>query len=136
MPADGLVSGKSGGKGPLAVCRSTIDNGQHPGKLWEGQCNVEWGRREYRISDYEVLLDNRFSWVNPGKSLPDNAVDSGDAGDAARHVRLGICQAYIASDNTWHPGKFYANYCYIAWGGKGRRETPNANGDVLVLVKQ
>jgi len=74
--------------------------------------------------------------VNPGKSLPDNAVDSGDAGDAARHVRLGICQAYIASDNTWHPGKFYANYCYIAWGGKGRRETPNANGDVLVLVKQ
>jgi Protein of unknown function (DUF3421) len=147
LPADGLVTGKGGGRGPLAVCRSSFDGGQHAGKLWEGQCNFGWGGKEYRDSNFEVLLDSGYTWINPGQlvntswgqqfivTLPNNAVDGGDAGNAAGHVRLGICQAFVASDSTWHPGKFYANICNIAWGGKERLEYPDGQGSVLVLVK-
>lgn len=161
LPANGVVTGKSGGLGPLAVCRASFDGGQHPGKLWQGDCNFEWGFQDHFESNFEVLLDNGYSWINPGRfvinnfgqqvwtvdGLPSNAVDGGDAGNAASHTRLGICQAYVAADNTWHPGKFYANSCNIAWGGsrtggqggerqrRQRKVGPDALGNVLVLVK-
>lgn len=37
-PANGVVVGKSGGLGPLTLCRAEYDNGQHPGKV--GKANV------------------------------------------------------------------------------------------------
>lgn len=155
LPADGLVTGRSGGLGPLAVCRSPFDNGEHPGKLWEGQCNFGWGGREHRSSNFVVLRSNGYTWKNPGNfvnssfggqpvtqfvvALPNNAVDGGDGGDHAGHSRLGICQAVHATgrtdDKTWHPGKFYHNKCNIAWGNEEVAVEPDAFGNVLVLVK-
>jgi len=161
LPANGIVTGKGAGLGPLVVCRASFDGGQHPGKLWQGDCNFEWGFQDHFESSFEVLLDNGYSWIKPGRfivnnygqqvwsfdGLPPNAVDGGDAGNTAGHTRLGICQAYVAADNTWHPGKLYANFCNIAWGGsrsggqggerqrRQRRVELDASGDVLVLVK-
>src|SRR5215469_3665457 len=42
----GPVTGASGGKGPLAVCRAQFDHGQQPGKVWQGQCHFEWGKND------------------------------------------------------------------------------------------
>ncbi len=158
MPANGIVTGGSGGLGPLPVCRADFNHGQHPGKLWQGQCNFEWGFEDKLQSNFQVLLDDGYHWVNPfvapgagifvsgSVQVPNNAVDGGDAGDAANHVRLVVCQAYVSQDRTWHPGKFYAGKCNIAWGGapsagggnvsRDRKvRTPDVYGNVLILVK-
>jgi hypothetical protein len=154
-PANGVVTAKAGGLGPLAVCRAEFDGGQHPGKLWQGQCHFEWGWDDKVADHFQVLLDDGFSWENPFRlppagtlsneisDIPGNAVDGGDAGNQANHTRLTVCQAFIPQDNTWHPGKFYAGHCNIAWGGPGgnvshgrKKRAPNANGDVLILVKR
>ncbi|GIL02001.1 MAG: hypothetical protein BroJett030_19000 [Alphaproteobacteria bacterium] len=158
LPAEGVVAGRNGGLGPLAVCRAGFDAGQHPGKLWQGQCHFEWGWDDHITPSFEVLLDDGYRWENPGRvvqtvlgpvwkvELPSNAVDGGDAGTQAAHTRLGICLAFMPADNTWHPGKFFAEHCNIAWGGVGvdsmpdhprnkRKVAPLATGNVLVLVK-
>lgn len=157
-PANGVATGKSGGLGPLAICRANDDGGQHAGKLWEGQCHYEWGYQNRVSWEFQVLLDDGFSWVNPfvmppagtlsneTAKVPANAIDGGDAGQRAHHVRLAVCQAYIPQDKTWHPGKFYAGHCNIAWGAAGEaardkkrkqrmKRAPNPEGDVLILVK-
>jgi hypothetical protein len=150
--ADGAMTGASSGKELLPICRANFDNGQHPGKLWKQQCNFEWGWNDKLASDYEVLkADSRYQWVNPysgtygrgpGK-LPDNFVIGGDAGDASKHVQMGICQAFVKDDGRWHPGKFFDGKCNIAYGGpeatkdsskKMRVQMPDADGNVKVLV--
>jgi hypothetical protein len=155
-PGNGVVTGKAGGVGPLTVCRAKFDNGWHPGKVWQGQCHFEWGWVDHVSPTYQVLLDNGYTWQSPfvmppagtfgevAPQVPDNAVDGGDAGDAANHSELVVCQAFIpkAKDKTWHPGKFYAGHCNIAWGGPGgkvskerHRIKPDSDGNVLILVK-
>jgi hypothetical protein len=166
-PGNGVMTGNGGGRGPLPVCRANYDGGQQPGKVWAGYCNFGWGG----VSHYAALTDNTctgssacvkvllaqsasgnaFRWQNAGyidgygnwnTNMPSNAVDGGDAGNAAGHVRLGVCQVHNYSDGTWHPGKYYANKCNYAWGGSppnpGGQEiaaTPNAYGDVQILVQ-
>src|SRR5262245_12155662 len=154
MQANGVVTGSSGGLGPLVLCRAEFDGGHHRGKVWQGQCHFEWGWEDKVSSKYQVLLDDSYKWVNPfvlppagtlsqnTAQVPHNAVDGGDAGNAANHSRLAICQAFIPQDRTWHPGKFYANRCNIAWGGPGgnvskarKVRKPDQEGNVLILVK-
>lgn len=153
-PANGVVTGKTGGLGPLTVCRAEFDGGQHPGKIWQGKCHFEWGWEDHVADHYQVLLDDGFIWQNPFRlppagtlsndisEVPENAVDGGDAGNQANHSRLVVCQALVPQDKTWHPGKFYSGHCNIAWGGPGghvshdrHRRTPNDQGDVVILVK-
>jgi hypothetical protein len=145
------VSGNGDSTHPaLTVCRSAFDGGQQVGKLWQNECAFEWGWQDHVNGVYEVLpADRNYHWVNPyrgtygsGKgALPDNAVYGGNAGTQAGGAGLGVCQAYDKDDGYWHPGKFYAGYCNIAWGGVGtrvkkakRRRTPDADGTVLVLT--
>lgn len=149
-PAEGLVVGNSGGLGPLAVCRAADDGGKHPGKLWQGQCWYEWGWEDRAASQFEVLKDAGYRWVAPtfgldGKPVvPANPVDGGSGGARAGEARLLICQAYDSQDKTWHPGKYYAGACNIAWGGgrsvkkSKKRRLPgggNSPNEVLILVK-
>jgi len=133
-PGNGVVLGAPGDLGRLTICRADYDGGQQPGKGWEGACNFGFGGLEIRSYTYQVLLDDGYRWIATG-SLPDNAVDGGDAGFTAHDVRLGVCQAFQGNDNSWHPGKLYAGKCNIAWGGREIAVSPNPRGDVLVLVK-
>jgi hypothetical protein len=132
---NGVVTGFPGKLGSLTVCRANYDGGQQPGKVWEGQCNFGFGGQEVRLTDYQVLLDTGWQWVIAGNTLPNNAVDGGDAGTTAHSVRLGVCQAFKSDDLSWHPGKFYANKCNIAWGHKEIAVTPDSGGNVRLLVK-
>jgi hypothetical protein len=141
----------AGGNGPMAVCRAPQDGGQQVGKVWENQCWFEFAYKDVATSTYTVLVnDPKYVWVNayagtygsgPGR-IPDNAVNGGDAGVIAKHVLLGICQAFVPNDKTWHPGKFYAGKCNIAWGGLNGKVDPNmhvrlpdADSTVRILVK-
>jgi Protein of unknown function (DUF3421) len=140
-PGNGVVVGSPGGRhSSLIVCRANYDNGQHPGKVWDGTCNFGWGGRTIYGANYEVLVDNHYRWVTASTDgLPPNAVDGGDAGNAAGHVRLGVCEVFNGGDGSWHPGKFYANKCNYAWGGSktnnlGQELAQSPNGNVHILV--
>jgi hypothetical protein len=133
-PGHGIEAGSAGGLGPLAVCRSDFDGGQQPGKLWQSQCNFGWGGQEKRLSTYQVLTANSYRWIVAGTTLPTNAVVGGDAGITANHATLGICQVLISNDGTWHPGKFYAGNCNIAWGGQELVVAPTGQA-VQILVQ-
>lgn len=135
----------SGGKNILTVCRVEVNGNKQPGNLWQGHCYYGLNGSEYNSTNYEVLLDNSYSWVNPGRlvtgpygsnyviELPSNAIDGGEAGNGSRFA---ICEAYTPEDSTWRPGKFYDGKCYIAWIGKERMvETDITNQKVRVLVK-
>jgi hypothetical protein len=141
-PGNGVVLASPGGEhGSLPVCRASYDNGMHPGKLWDGTCNIGWGGRTIYATDYEVLLDDGYEWVEVGNGgMPANAVDGGDAGDRAGHVRLGVCEVFNGGDSSWHPGKFYAGKGNYAWGGSktdnlGKEIAQAPNGNVRILVK-
>jgi hypothetical protein len=144
-PANGVVTGSGGRVGNLVVCRAWFDNGQHPGKVWEGNCNIGWGKLERKMPSFEVLLDGGFSWINPGHwvntpfgprwvtNMPSNAVDGGDGGDTVNHVRMGVCQAWMG--DGWHPGKYLHDNCNVGWGGKEHILRAVENGTVLLLVQ-
>ena len=138
--APAAVTASGGGLHPnMPVCRGRLDNGMHPGKLWAGSCNIGWGGVTKYVKDYELLV-GRYTWVTAtvdGK--PANAVDGGSAGDAAGHVRLGVCEVFNGGDASWHPGKFYAGKCNYAWGGSdgdhlGKEIAVVPNGNVRILV--
>lgn len=156
--ADGLVAGRwvkpqgngvvvaSGGKNTLTVCRVGLNGTKQPGNLWQGHCYYGFDGTEGNSTDYEVLLDDRYTWENPGRQktgtfgttyhfeIPSNAIDGGEAGNGQR---FGVCEAYTNEDSTWRPGKFYAGKCYIAWVGKERGVEADITGNrVLVLVKK
>jgi len=138
--AAAAVTAKPGGKHPsIPVCRGNYDNGQHPGKLWDGSCNIGWGGHTIYLTAYQLLVGNYHWQTATMDGLPANAVDGGDAGDTVGHERMGVCEVFDGSDGSWHPGKFFRNRCYFAWGGsrnnnlgKERRAIPNGNVDILV----
>ena len=141
-PGNSVVLASPGGRhSSMVVCRASYDNGQHPGKLWDGTCNFGWGGVTHYATDYEVLLDDGYEWVEIGNAgMPANAVDGGDAGDRAGHVRLGVCEVFNGGDGSWHPGKFYAGKGNYAWGGSktdnlGVEIAQAPNGNVFILIK-
>jgi hypothetical protein len=139
-PGNGVVVGTAGTRGSLIVCRANYDGGQHPGKVWDGTCNFGWGGVTHYSSTYEVLVDRNYRWITAASDgIPSNAIDGGDAGNAAGHARLGVCEVFNGGDNSWHPGKFYANKCNYAWGGSktnqlGKEIAVVPNGNVHILV--
>lgn len=135
----------SGGRNTLTVCRVARSGTMQPGNLWGENCYYGLNGKEYSSTDYQVLLDSRYTWVNPGRmvsgpywntyvsEIPSNAIDGGEAGNGQR---FGVCEANTPEDQTWRPGKFYAGKCYIAWQGNEREVETDITGDrVRVLVK-
>ena len=55
-PTNQLVPvGQEAGQ-PIYVCRAKISNGSvHPGKVWNGNCNIGYGGNELVIADFEYL---------------------------------------------------------------------------------
>jgi hypothetical protein len=137
-PGHGVVVATKGLFGSvIVVCRANYEGGQHPGAVWNGDCNFGWGGVTHYSSTYEVLVDENYRWVTAtAEGMPANAIDGGDAGNAVGHARPGVCEAFDQRDSSWHPGKFYANKCYYVnvWDLGGNEIAMDAIGKVHILV--
>jgi hypothetical protein len=97
----------------LYVCRAHYNGGVHPGKLYEGQCNIGWGGEEVVLREFEVLKSYEpLHWVRFRHEVPRHVVRAGYGDDD----ELFICRAKY--HGGIHPGKFYKGNCNIGWGGK------------------
>lgn len=115
LPTNAIISGQEGDL-KLAVCRSSYNDGVHPGKVVAGKCNFGWGGAEISASTYEVLTGDvsQLSWVATGYGSPQvaNAVTGGNVGT----TQLMVCRG--AFGTGVHPGKLFAEKCNIGYGGK------------------
>ncbi len=117
--ANGVFVGQEGAN-RLFVCRVKMSDGVHPGKFFNGMCNVGWGGVEkVHTSGYELLVNTQpqnakffpQSWVSPATSPATTFY-----GGAVGNTKLRVCRAaYI---NGWHPGKEWEGKCNIGYGGK------------------
>lgn len=96
------------------VCRAPFRGGMHPGKLFNGSCNISWGGTEVVKHHYEVLVSYQpVSWIESGHgSIPHHAIAGGSEG----HRPLFICQAEYM--NGMHVGKVIGRNCNFGWGGR------------------
>lgn len=98
----------------LFVCRANYRGGVHPGKLFDGRCNISWGGSEVTLSQYEVLVSRKsLSWVSASfGAIPPRAIQGGYQHDGP----LYICQA--SYNGGIHSGKVVGQNCNFGWGGK------------------
>jgi hypothetical protein len=55
VPAN-VVLGARVGNNALGICRAFHKNGQHPGKIFRGKCNIGWGGKEIAVPKFEALV--------------------------------------------------------------------------------
>ena len=55
IPPNAVIGGKAHGR-DLLICRGTLQDGVHPGKVWEGKCHIAWGGKEVPLNVFEVLV--------------------------------------------------------------------------------
>jgi len=98
----------------LFVCRANYRGGVHPGKLFNGRCNIGWGGNEISLSQYEVLVSRKsVGWVSASfGAIPPHAIQGGYQHDGP----LYICQANY--NGGIHSGKVVGQNCNFGWGGK------------------
>jgi len=116
LPMNAVIGGyQPRPRATLYVCRAFYQNGMHPGKLFNGRCNIGWGGSEIVMSDYQVLVARgSLNWVPARQGyVPTNAVQGGDNGDG---TPLYVCQ--INYRGGTHPGKIVGRNCNIGWGGR------------------
>lgn len=127
IPRGAVVGGQESNR-PLYICRATHNNGLHPGKLVQRNCNIGWGGKEVLKSSYEVLVaapGSRLRWVNASEGeIPPDAIVGGLEGQ----LDLYLCRAQYKGG--LHPGKVIDRNCNISWGGQ---EVLQSNYQVPVL---
>ena len=131
IPAGAVKGGQEHppGSEDLYVCRASLNDGIHPGKVrpaFKG-CDVPFGGSEYTMPDYQVLT-GEYRWVPAnGGNIPAGALKAGR--ESSPSEVLFICRADYRSGT--HPGKIRALFggCNISWGGK---EYTIRSYDVLV----
>ncbi|MSS69988.1 MAG: DUF3421 domain-containing protein [Candidatus Latescibacteria bacterium] len=123
--ASGVFVGQEG-TNRMFVCRAKMADGVHPGKFFNGMCNVGWGGVEkVHTSGYELLVNTQpqnakflpQTWVSPATAAS-ATFTGGSAGTTAMRV------ARASYNNGVHPGKEWAGKCNIGWGGKEVAVTP------------
>ncbi|HEX4046039.1 MAG TPA: DM9 repeat-containing protein [Gammaproteobacteria bacterium] len=115
LPVDAVVGGSQPQPyATLYVCRGNYGGGIHPGKLYNGFCNISWGGSEISLAHYQVLVSHaNLAWVGASNGfIPMNAVEGGYQHDGP----LYICQA--AFQGGMHVGKVYGQNCNIGWSGR------------------
>lgn len=115
LPPDAVVGGfQPVPRATLFVCRANYNGGLHPGKLYDGRCNIGWGGDEVSLPQYQVLVSrSRLHWIPSSDGrLPPNAIQAGYQQDGPLYV----CQARYRGG--MHTGKIYGQNCNIGWGGK------------------
>lgn len=115
LPGDAVVGGgQSRPPATLFVCRASYRGGMHPGKLYNGYCNIGWGGNEIVMSHYEVLVSRAsLGWVSASYgSIPPGAIEGG----YHQSGPLFVCQADY--NGGVHPGKVVGQNCNFGWGGR------------------
>lgn len=115
LPNDAVVGGgQPNPPATLYVCHGAYHGGVHPGKLFNGNCNISWGGNEIVLSRYEVLTSNNpVNWVAGSYgSLPNGAIQGGYENGRP----LFICQAEYNGGR--HVGKLVGQNCNFGWGGR------------------
>ena len=112
------VAGGSGDGIQMDICRATLSDGVHPGKFFNGQCNIGWGGTEVVKKDgYQILVNTQPSL---SKYLPQSWLAPGSAdtfnGGSVGSTNMKVCRA--SYNNGWHPGKVWEGKCNIGYGGK------------------
>jgi hypothetical protein len=116
--ANGVYGGEAGNL-KLYVCRAKQEDGVHPGKYFNNQCNISWGGQEIALtSDYELLVNTQ---PDNAQFLAQNWAIRGDAsatfwGGYVGTTPMRVCQTW-AQDGT-HLGKEFAGRCYYGWDGQ------------------
>jgi hypothetical protein len=127
--ANGVYGGIAGGNGELKlyVCRAAQQDGVHPGKYFNGQCNVGWGGQEIVLTQgYELLVNTRPDvapyltqrWVDQGVS--EGTFYGGSVGT----TWLRVCRLWWGRADYTHPGKEWSGRCLIGYGGKEEAGVP------------
>ncbi|MFH1058797.1 MAG: DM9 repeat-containing protein [Pseudomonadota bacterium] len=97
----------------LYVCRGKHRDGVHPGKFFNGRCNVGWGGHEVSLEDFEILVDrDQVRWVPESPQPPAwlFAAGQGPAGE------LAVCRVFHR--DGVHIGELRQGRCSIGWGGR------------------
>jgi hypothetical protein len=55
VPANAVPGGQAG-EVTLPVCRASYQGGVYPGKVVDGNCNIDWGGKEVVLTKFEVLI--------------------------------------------------------------------------------
>lgn len=98
----------------LYVCRGFYNGGVHPGKLFQGHCNIGWGGNEIVLNQYEVLTSRcPLRWISASHGyVPLNAIRTGYQHDGPLYT----CRVWYRGG--LHPGKVVNGNCNIGWGGQ------------------
>lgn len=131
-PPTGAIKSGVEGKNVMYVCRAPYDNGLHPGKLFNGKCNIAYEAKEHALVPAEVLVAKTqpspttwgFLAVNPDRADLTNAVEGGYEPMPGGGKRiLYVC---VATAFGGQPGKFIpeANRCIFSHGGHGHEDAP------------
>ncbi len=128
VPRGAIIGGRERGRN-LPICRTKYKGGTYPGKIVDQHCNIGWGGKEIRRSQYQVLVSkgSKARWLaHKNGSKPRNAF----IGGKERSRKLPVCRAKYKKGT--HPGKIVGRHCNIGWGGK---EIRISKYQVLVLTQ-
>ncbi len=107
---------------------STGDHWWHPGKLWAGNCRIQWGSGVYISPTYRALQvpsGTNYYWQQYSGFTPTNAVIS-QAGS------LPVCKGFLAE---WTLGKLWQGECWGEYNGYSRHSGTWPTVPFYVLVK-
>lgn len=126
----------SGARSTHFLCTDTNQN-RVPGRITGTTCDVEWKGKEYKNSDYFMLVNNRFNWVTltaQNKSwVMDKGVSPGviDEGNYTYHCKI----TFFLNGNS-AAGKYIPSRdgCYYGWYGAGKFQHVNDGTSKLEVL--
>ncbi|MFZ5584444.1 MAG: DM9 repeat-containing protein [Thermodesulfobacteriota bacterium] len=96
----------------LYVCRGKHRDGVHPGKFFNGRCNVGWGGHEVSLESFEILVDRgQARWLPEADPLPEGVFAAGKGPQG----ELSVCRVFHR--DGVHIGELRQGRCQIGWGG-------------------
>lgn len=104
--------------GPLGVCRMRYEGGVHPGKVFDGKCNIGYGHKEIVGAEYEVLVARRDAFWHMAPKSGADLKEALTGGHEANGHPLKLCVARhrtgwgsFSNYHGYHPGKYVWGRC-------------------------
>jgi hypothetical protein len=102
----------------LGVCRMHHEGGVHPGKLFDGKCNIGYGHTEVIGDEYELLVAQRDAFWHMESEPEMDLSEALTGGREANGYPLKLCVARhrtgwgaFTSHHGLHPGKYVFGRC-------------------------
>ncbi len=121
IPVNAAVGGTEQGAS-LYVCRGDYKNGQHPGKVVKGNCNITWGGKEIPLvgQAFSVYLGD-VRWENKVRGTT-FANRTAIIGGTENGGPLYLCQANFSLQPGspvlgTYPGKIVLGRCHVGYAG-------------------